>query len=88
MNDAEKSGMASMPVSERFVMCAIGLIRENFPVEFHNTKEFEMTLQKYQGGYRMKSLQAWTDSTRKVKFEHTLSKKERERVAFILNFKQ
>jgi hypothetical protein len=63
------------------------LIKEHFPVKFHNTKEFEFTLEKnpeQPEQYRATEITAWTNRKRKVMHSHTLTQSERSLFAALM----
>jgi hypothetical protein len=56
------------------------LIKEHFPKKFHNTKEFEFTMQRNPENphmFRTTEITAWTNSKRNVVHSHPLSERER-----------
>lgn len=55
------------------------LIKEHFPKKFHDTKEFEFTMQRNpenQHMIRATEITAWTNSKRKVVHSHSLTQWE------------
>jgi hypothetical protein len=69
---------------ERMMIAMLGaadfLIKEHFPKKFHDTKEFEFTMEKNPENpnmIRTTEITAWTNSKRKVVHSHSLTQWER-----------